>query len=112
MGEPVHAARNGSAFYTPMLAYLRTHDTTSNNLVRDPAAQAADVPVLEDVAFVRAVRRATAISRLPSPVVVSARRWETEGPYRTWLRNSALLIAYLLGVSPHRLAKWYPRQNA
>lgn len=82
------------------------------HLVRDPAAQAADVPVLEDVAFVRAVRRATSISRLPSPVVVSARRWETEGPYRTWLRNSALLIAYLLGVSPHRLAKWYPRQNA
>ena len=82
------------------------------HLVRDPAAQAADVPALEDVAFVRAVRRATSISRLPSPVVVSARRWETEGPYRTWLRNSALLIAYLLGVSPHRLARWYPRRNA
>lgn len=71
-----------------------------------------DVPVLEDVAFVRAVRRATSIRRLPSPVVVSARRWETEGPYRTWLRNSALLIAYLLGASPHRLARWYPRRNA
>ena len=71
-----------------------------------------DVPVLEDVAFVRAVRRATSIRRLPSPVLVSARRWKTEGPYRTWLRNSALLIAYLLGASPHRLARWYPRRNA
>ena len=71
-----------------------------------------DVPVLEDVVFVRAVGRATSIRRLPSPVVVSARRWKTEGPYRTWLRNSALLIAYLLGASPHRLARWYPRRNA
>jgi rSAM/selenodomain-associated transferase 2 len=71
-----------------------------------------DIPVLEDVAFVRMVRRTSTIRRLPSPVVVSARRWETEGPYRTWLRNSALLIAYLLGASPHRLARWYPPHRA
>ncbi len=70
-----------------------------------------DIPVLEDVAFVRAVRRTTTIRRLSSPVVVSARRWETEGPYRTWFRNSALLIAYRLGVSPRRLARWYPRHS-
>jgi hypothetical protein len=70
-----------------------------------------DIPVLEDVAFVRAARRTTTIRRLSSPVVVSARRWETEGPYRTWFRNSALLIAYLLGVSPRRLARWYPRHS-
>lgn len=67
-----------------------------------------DVPVMEDVAFARTVRRATALRRLPSPVLVSARRWEAEGPYRTWLRNSALLGAYLLGAPAHRLARWYP----
>jgi rSAM/selenodomain-associated transferase 2 len=71
-----------------------------------------DIPVLEDVAFVRAVRRTATIRRLSSPVVVSARRWETEGPYRTWFRNSALLVAYLLGASPHRLARWYPPHRA
>jgi rSAM/selenodomain-associated transferase 2 len=71
-----------------------------------------DVPVLEDVAFVRAVRRATSLRRLPSPVVVSARRWEAEGPYRTWLRNSALLVAYLLGAPARRLARWHPPHRA
>jgi rSAM/selenodomain-associated transferase 2 len=71
-----------------------------------------DVPLLEDVALVRAVRRTTSIRRLPSPVVVSARRWKTEGPYRTWLRNSTLLIAYLLGAPPHRLARLHARRNA
>jgi rSAM/selenodomain-associated transferase 2 len=71
-----------------------------------------DIPVLEDVAFVRTARRASTIRRLSSPVVVSARRWEAEGPYRTWFRNSALLVAYLLGASPHRLARWYPPHRA
>ncbi len=26
--------------------------------------------------------------------------------------TGALIITYLLGASPHRLARWYPRQNA
>lgn len=65
------------------------------------------IPVMEDVAMVRALRRHTRLVRLPAALEVSPRRWRREGPYRTWARNSALLTAYLAGVSPHRLARWY-----
>ena len=70
-----------------------------------------DYPVMEDVALLRAVRRNTALRRLSSPVVVSARRWKKEGPVRTCVRNVALIAAYLSGVSPHRLARWYPNHS-
>jgi len=70
-----------------------------------------DYPVMEDVALVRAVRRSTALHRFSSSVVVSARRWKKEGPFRTQVRNVALIAAYLSGVSPHRLARWYPNHS-
>jgi rSAM/selenodomain-associated transferase 2 len=66
-----------------------------------------EVPIMEDVAMVRSLTKRVHLERLGAPVVVSPRRWERQGPYRTWLRNSALITAYHLGVSPHRLARWY-----
>jgi rSAM/selenodomain-associated transferase 2 len=66
-----------------------------------------DVPIMEDVGLIRALGRRCTIRRLDASLVVSPRRWRREGPYRTWLRNTALLTAYLLRVPPHRLARWY-----
>ena len=66
------------------------------------------LPLMEDVAFIRALRRHARITRLPAPVVVSARRWTAGGPLRALLRNTLLLGAYTVGVSPHRLVRWYP----
>jgi rSAM/selenodomain-associated transferase 2 len=66
-----------------------------------------DLPIMEDVALVRALARRCTIRRLDAPLVVSPRRWQREGPYRTWLRNTALLAAYLMRVPPQRLARWY-----
>ncbi len=65
------------------------------------------IPLMEDVAMVRAVRRHVPIRRLPAPLRVSARRWNREGPYRTWVRNIALVSAFLAGVPPERLVRWY-----
>jgi rSAM/selenodomain-associated transferase 2 len=65
------------------------------------------VPIMEDVALNRALARRCTIRRLDAPLVVSPRRWRREGPYRTWVRNTVLLTAYLLRVPPHRLARWY-----
>jgi hypothetical protein len=62
---------------------------------------------MEDVALVRALARRCTIGRLDAALVVSPRRWRREGPYRTWLRNTALVTAYLLRVPPERLARWY-----
>ncbi len=69
------------------------------------------VPIMEDVALVRAVRARASIVRLDAPLVVSPRRWLRQGPYRTWLRNTALMVAYVAGVSPARLSRWYPAEE-
>jgi rSAM/selenodomain-associated transferase 2 len=66
-----------------------------------------DLPIMEDVAIVRALGRLGRVRRFRAPLLVSSRRWVREGPYRTWFRNVALLSAYLAGVSPQRLVKWY-----
>ena len=71
-----------------------------------------EYPVLEDVALVRTVRRHARLKRLSSSLVVSPRRWTSEGGYRTWVRNTAVVGAYFLGASPHRLARWYRPHRA
>jgi rSAM/selenodomain-associated transferase 2 len=69
------------------------------------------VPIMEDVALIRAVRARASVTRLEAPLVVSPRRWLRQGPYRTWLRNVALIAAYWAGVPPERLARWYPAEG-
>jgi rSAM/selenodomain-associated transferase 2 len=69
------------------------------------------VPIMEDVALGRAVRARTSVTRLEAPLLVSPRRWLRQGPYRTWLRNMALITAYAAGVPPERLARWYPAEG-
>ena len=66
-----------------------------------------EIPLMEDVALVRALRSRVRLERLRSHLVVSPRRWIREGPYWTWVRNSLLMAAYLAGASPQRLARWY-----
>lgn len=68
-----------------------------------------DIPIMEDVALMRAIVRAGGkIAVLPQRVTTSARRWETEGIARTTLRNLTLLTLYTLGVPARRLARLYP----
>ncbi len=74
----------------------------------DAAGGFPDIPIMEDVAFLRILRRQTKLTRFSAPVRVSPRRWLREGPYFTWVRNVALITGYLAGVSPERLARWYP----
>jgi rSAM/selenodomain-associated transferase 2 len=66
-----------------------------------------EIPLMEDVAMIRALRRRGRLVRLGAPLRVSPRRWVHEGPFCTWLRNSLLVTAFLLGVRPERLARWY-----
>ncbi len=66
-----------------------------------------EIPLMEDVAIVRALRRHGRLKRLSGPLIVSNRRWKREGPYKTWVRNAGLVAAYLAGVPPARLARWY-----
>jgi rSAM/selenodomain-associated transferase 2 len=66
-----------------------------------------EIPVMEDVAMIRALKRRGVVHHLDASLVVSARRWEREGPFKTWIRNALLVTAYLGGVPPKRLVRWY-----
>lgn len=64
-------------------------------------------PVLEDLDFVRRLKRHGRIVLLPGPVVTSARRFETAGVPRTIATNWLIWSLYLVGVSPERLGRLY-----
>ena len=71
----------------------------------------ADIPLMEDVEIMQRVKKRTDRCRiLPEKVFTSARRWEKEGIFYCTLRNWALISLYSLGVSPHKLARFY-KQN-
>lgn len=69
-----------------------------------------DVPFLEDVAFVRRLAAAGVIFEPPLSLVTSARRWQRDGWFRRSARNLAIVSAYLAGMSPERLSRWYARR--
>ena len=65
------------------------------------------VALMEDLIFMRRHRRALRLTLLPGPLHVSPRRWQRHGVVRQTLRNWLLTAAYVLGVSPDRLARYY-----
>jgi hypothetical protein len=64
-------------------------------------------PIMEDVAIARRIARVATIERLDHPIVVDPRRWTREGRVRGAIRNTVLLLLFLSGVEPDRLARWY-----
>ncbi len=66
-----------------------------------------EIPIMEDVAFCRALKKEGRIACLRSRVVSSARRWEQNGPVRTILLMWALKLLYLAGVTPATLKRLY-----
>ena len=66
-----------------------------------------DIPLMEDIAFCRALKRLGGIACLRSKVLTSARRWETEGVWRTVIKMWTLKLLYFAGVSPVRLKRFY-----
>lgn len=70
-----------------------------------------DIPLMEDFALVRTLRRQGRIKILPHAVVTSARRWQRLGVMRTTCIHQIIILGYLLGVSPVRLASSWHRQR-
>lgn len=66
-----------------------------------------DIPLMEDIALGRSLKRLGAIACLKGRVITSARRWEQEGVWRTIFRMWTLKFLYLAGVSPARLKQFY-----
>jgi rSAM/selenodomain-associated transferase 2 len=66
-----------------------------------------EIPLMEDVALSRRLRRAGRPVCLRARVTTSSRRWETRGVWRTILLMWRLRLAYWLGADPARLAARY-----
>lgn len=66
-----------------------------------------DIPLMEDVALTRSLLKRHRPLCLETRVTTSSRRWESHGVVRTVLLMWWLRAAYALGVSPHKLAKYY-----
>ncbi len=66
-----------------------------------------DIPLMEDVAFSKRLRKLGPPMILDQSVLVSSRRWRERGVIRTTLTMWALRLAYVMGVSPARLWRVY-----
>jgi rSAM/selenodomain-associated transferase 2 len=69
-----------------------------------------EIPLMEDVEFMRRMKRSGYnICIIPQKVKTSPRRWEKEGIVYCTLRNWILQGLYHLGVNPGKLVKFYYR---
>ena len=66
-------------------------------------------PLMEDVEFIRRLKRHGRLEHLSLGLVTSARRWERRGWARQSAANLVTLGLYGVGVSPERLARRYDR---
>ena len=68
----------------------------------------ADIPLMEDVALVRSLPKLRA---MPATVTTSAARYERDGWLRRGGRNISLLMRYLFGADPSKLARKYENES-
>ena len=79
--------------------------------VRRAALQAMggvpQVPIMEDLDLVRAMRRRGRVAALPLRATTSSRRYLSAGVWRTVARNAIASLAWWLGWDRERVAAWY-----
>ena len=73
----------------------------------DAAGGFPDTAIMEDVVLARRLGRLAPMTRFTQPILADGRRWRREGAVRGSLRNVALLLLFLWGIAPDRLARWY-----
>jgi len=66
-----------------------------------------DIPLMEDIALSKALRKRSRPACLRTRLTTSSRRWERHGIFRTVALMWRLRLAYALGTDPWRLAKHY-----
>ena len=69
-----------------------------------------EIPLMEDVELMQRIKkRGDKIYIFSERVFTSPRRWEKEGIVYCTLRNWIIIILYLIGISPDKLARYYGR---
>jgi rSAM/selenodomain-associated transferase 2 len=64
-----------------------------------------EIPIMEDIAFARRLRRAGRLTFIPSGLVTSGRRWNANGILRTTLVNWWVTALFMLHVPPRELRR-------
>jgi rSAM/selenodomain-associated transferase 2/rSAM/selenodomain-associated transferase 1 len=70
-----------------------------------------DIPIMEDVELIRRLQKQGEIITLPIPVSTSPRRWQNFGILKTTLINQLVIAAYVMGIAPEVIARWYGRSK-
>jgi rSAM/selenodomain-associated transferase 2 len=68
-----------------------------------------DLPLMEDIALSRKLKRLSRPCCITAPAVTSGRRWDRHGLWHTIVLMWRLRLAYYLGAAPARLALSYGR---
>ncbi len=66
-----------------------------------------EIPLMEDVELSQRLRKIARPALLPGPVMISPRRWQTNGVVRQTLTNWSIQCSHAMGTSPQKLAKRY-----
>lgn len=69
----------------------------------------ANLPIMEDFELICRLRRKGRIAIISTPVITSKRRWQKLGIIQTIFINQVAIIAYLINISPEKIAAWYRR---
>ncbi len=67
-----------------------------------------ELRLMEDLYFMKRLKREGRIALVDPPIQISARRWQKKGIFRQTLRNWSLITLAHCGLSPDRLARFYP----
>ena len=71
----------------------------------------SDIPIMEDFELIRRLRKKGSIIILPVPVFTSARRWQNFGIVKTTVINQLVIAAYVMGIAPEKIVRWYHRSK-
>jgi len=77
----------------------------------EAAGRFPEIPLMEDIAFSRRLKKYGRPLCLGHQLTTSGRRWEKHGVWRTIGLMWRLRLAYWLGADPHRLAQHYVRHK-
>jgi len=70
-----------------------------------------ELPIMEDFELIRKLKNRGRVKILFPSATTSPRRWKKLGVLRTTVINQAVVIGYLLGVNPEKLAEWYRKER-
>lgn len=70
-----------------------------------------EIPIMDDFEMIRRLRKRGAVAVAPVSVTTSARRWRSFGVVKTTLINQIIIIAFLLGIPPGVIVRWYRREK-